>query len=41
MKKILLLLILLSLYSCKTSEKIDCDAYGNNKETIQKNCQES
>lgn len=42
MKKILsLVLLLIVLYSCKTSEKVDCDAYGKNKETIQKNNQES
>ena len=42
MKKILLfLLIFVTICSCKTSKKIDCDAYGKNKETIQKNRQES
>ncbi len=42
MKKILLfLLIFVTICSCKTSEKIDCDAYSKNKEIKKKTIQDS
>ena len=37
MKKTLLFVVTLVLcYSCKTSEKIDCDAYGCNNNVVKK-----